>query len=57
VSRREILRLRDIREAIATIRDHIAAGSFEARGYEHQDNGEDRQRGDGHADGKKSPIA
>jgi uncharacterized protein with HEPN domain len=31
VSRREILRLRDIREAIATIRGHIAAGSFDRK--------------------------
>lgn len=31
MSRRESLRLRDIREAIATIRGHIAAGSFDRK--------------------------
>lgn len=31
MSRREVLRLRDIRDAIATIRDHIAAGSFDRK--------------------------
>jgi uncharacterized protein with HEPN domain len=31
VSRREVLRLRDIREAIATIRAHIAGGSFDRK--------------------------
>jgi uncharacterized protein with HEPN domain len=31
VSRRELLRLRDIRDAIATIRDHIAPGSFDRK--------------------------
>lgn len=31
MSRREILRLRDIRDAIAAIRDHIAAGSFDRK--------------------------
>lgn len=31
MSRRELARLRDIREAIATIRGHIAAGSFDRK--------------------------
>lgn len=31
MSRREALRLRDIRDAIATIRDHIAAGSLDRK--------------------------
>jgi uncharacterized protein with HEPN domain len=31
VSRREAVRLRDIRNAIAAIRDHIAAGSFDRK--------------------------
>jgi uncharacterized protein with HEPN domain len=31
VSRREALRSRDIREAIAAIRDHIATGSFDRK--------------------------
>ena len=31
MSRREALRLHDIREAIATIRGHIAAGSFDRK--------------------------
>lgn len=31
MSRREVLRLRDIRDAIATVRDHIAAGSFDRK--------------------------
>lgn len=31
MSRRELLRLRDIRDAIATIRGHIAAGSFDRK--------------------------
>lgn len=31
MSRREVLRLRDIREAIATIRAHISAGSFDRK--------------------------
>jgi uncharacterized protein with HEPN domain len=31
VSRREVLRLRDIRNAISTIRDHIATGSFDRK--------------------------
>ena len=31
MSRREGLRLRDIREAIATIRGHIAAGTFDRK--------------------------
>jgi uncharacterized protein with HEPN domain len=31
MSRREVLRLRDIREAITTIRGHIAAGSFDRK--------------------------
>jgi uncharacterized protein with HEPN domain len=31
LSRREVLRLGDIREAIATIRSHIASGSFDRK--------------------------
>jgi len=31
MSRREALRLRDIRQAIATIRSHIAAGDFDRK--------------------------
>lgn len=31
MSRREVLRLRDIRNAIAAIRDHIATGSFDRK--------------------------
>ena len=31
MSRRDVLRLRDIRDAVATIRDHIAAGSFDRK--------------------------
>lgn len=31
MSRREALRLRDIREAIATIRGHLASGSFDRK--------------------------
>jgi uncharacterized protein with HEPN domain len=31
LSRREVLRLGDIREAIATIRGHIASGSFDRK--------------------------
>jgi len=31
VSRREVLRLRDIRDAIATIRGHIESGSFDRK--------------------------
>ena len=31
MSRREVLRLRDIRHAIATIRDHIASGPFDRK--------------------------
>ncbi len=31
MSRREVLRLRDIRNAISTIRDHIAPGSFDRK--------------------------
>lgn len=31
MSRREVLRLRDIQAAIATIRDHIATGTFDRK--------------------------
>ena len=31
MSRREVLRLRDIRDAIAVIREHIASGSFDRK--------------------------
>jgi hypothetical protein len=31
VSRREVLRVRDIRDAVATIRDHIAAALFDRK--------------------------